>query len=159
MFVDSLSAVVKCNGMKYVGVATLHDEVLVDVAFYGEYPWVDELIFLASVRDKKIPFSQKGVNSYVKKIVEYHADSFYVACRNYANDKERKENLSTVIESVSVTNNFSATPDVSKTSNELEITIQFTEKFSNKAFAQIFKDGEIIGRIDESTLYLGCIVD
>ena len=159
MNIGSLSAVVECKDRQYVGVAALHNGDLVDVNFYCKDAHEPELVYVASVRDKKIPFSQKGVEAYVKRIVEYHADSFYDTYRKGIFDKAKKEALAKVVESVSIASNFSTPSNSPKQFSSLKITLAFTDDFNNKALPQVFKDKCLYGFINGSTLQLNCSVE
>lgn len=159
MSIHSLSAVVESSGIQFVGVAALNYKSLVDVDFYCKTDDKPELVHVASACDKKIPFSQKSIDSYVKKIIQYHGADFYGLYRKVIQETERKDALANIVKSVSTTSNFSVTPDSSKQFSNLKITLDFTDDFTNKALSQLFNNKRIFGYIDGSTLHLTCTVE
>lgn len=159
MSIHSLSAVVESSGIQFVGVAALNNKGLVDIDFYCKKDYTPELVHVSSVCDKKIPFSQKGVDSYVNRIIEYHGGSFYGAYLKVIQENERKDALAKVIESVRTTSDFSTTPNSQKQFNTLTVSLKFTDDFNNKALSQVFKNKFLCGHIDGSTLRVTCTVE
>ena len=155
MMNDSISVVIEQEGKKYVGFATLHDSVLVDVDFYCRDCRVEELVYLGSVRDKKIPFSFKGITSYANRIVENNSNKFIVTCDEYVSDKAKKAKLAKVIQNVFVTTHDNTCGlNWWPASSDVEIRIDFTEDFYNNHLSPEIKDIKLQGEFRCSALLL-----
>ena len=155
----SLSAAVECGSIQFVGVAAVNNNGLVDIDFYCKKDYEPELVHVSSACDKKIPFSQKGVEAYVTRTIQHHGGDFYGTYRKVIQENKRKDELANVVESVSATSSFSVTPNSENPVSELKITIKFTDEFDNKALPEVFKNKNIFSRIDGATLHLTCIAE
>ena len=155
MMNDSISVVIEQEGKKYIGFATLHDAVLVDVDFYCRDCRVEELVYLGSVRDKKIPFSFKGITSYANRIVENNSNKFIVTCDEYVSDKSNKTKLANVIENVYITTYSNACGDGWRSAgSDIEMRIDFTEDFYNNHLSTEVKDVKLHGEFECYALFL-----